>query len=137
MTIQRIAIATVALLSGCATQPMQLTQGPLTTPPSIAVYWAMNAPRPPHPVDAYGLDCNDYARAAFSRLSRAGYHPRYVVAIIPNGEGHMVVELDGLAYDNLRKRPVPIETLGYQWVEASSDGLVWYSVGPSYTQRVQ
>jgi hypothetical protein len=117
-----LIIAAALFLSGCAS-PLVISDDP-APPPAAAVYWAVGLDLP-----ADRKDCNQYAREAFARLTAQGLHPRYVAAITETSEGHMFVEAQGWAYDNLRSRPVPLSWLSYRMVEASGDGRTWFKIG--------
>lgn len=126
---KHLSFALLFVLAGCATEPLSV--GAPAPPPVAAVYWALNVVRPAnHPVDAFGLDCNDYSHAAFLRLQAEGKHPRYLVGYIPDGRLHMLVENDGWAFDSLQRGLVARESLRYRWLELSDDGLHWFYVKP-------
>jgi hypothetical protein len=127
--VKLLQLALLPLLAACAIRPVTIDIGTAVAPPPAAVYWALGAPRPhDHVTDATGRDCNDYAHAAFLHLTAIGRHPRYLVVRIPDGQAHMIVESDGVAYDNLERGPVRVRDLPYTWLGASPDGVHWFRI---------
>jgi hypothetical protein len=113
-----------AMLAGCAGAPLTISDDPMA-PPRAAVYRAIGERDPSFAFPA----CYDLAFAAFDRMRAAGEHPILVAALTETGEGHMLVEADGLAFDNRYSRPQPIDSLPYRWIEASADGVSWFKAG--------
>jgi hypothetical protein len=121
-------VALVLFLAGCAAAPAQIAPvqitGEATAPPRAAVYRALGTRDPAFAYPA----CYDFAFAAFDRMREAGQHPLLVAALTETGEGHMLVALDGIAFDNRYPRPVPIYRLPYALIEASGDGVTWHKI---------
>jgi hypothetical protein len=132
ISLRKLAVWTAAFIApwsvialtvaGCAYKPLRISDDP-APPPAAAIYWAVGMDMP-----SEGKDCNQFARENFARLTAQGKHPRYVAAITETGEGHMLVEAGGLAFDNRFARPVPMRMLPYRLVEASENGINWFRI---------
>lgn len=117
--------AATLLVARCASGATMQT-GEAVAPPAAAISWAVGQRYAAH---AYP-DCNDYTVAAMARLTAVGEHPRAAVAILPNGEGHMVATFDyrGETYVVTNgSGPIPWESLDWVWV-SRQDGLVWRAI---------